>query len=381
MDPQEAAVEEQMESNSSPQIEESSAEESSGFLSGLDSVLGGEESDSSSSSEIESDSQEDNSSEQISQESEKPEVDPDLADLPKSVSEKTKVGWKELKNSKRQLEQERDQLKKELDSLKKQPPSQKNTDEIEATKQELERYKQQLSEYENKVALVDVTQSAEYQNNIAIPLAEAENSIQAFAQKYELSIPDVAAAAMNKNVLERNALLSELTTGMNIFDQQEFKKVLDEARDLYMRSEQVKSNAAASYKYLQQKREQEQNQKFEQTKKQRSEAAKTTWETLSKVLPKSIAGDEKLMSQLSNDVMITDIADAPAELQSYATQAAVLLPVFKEQLEARDKKIAELEAAISKRSGAMPKAKSGAISAKPVESEKGFLDGLDELLG
>jgi hypothetical protein len=381
MDPQEATVEEQMESNSSPQIEESSAEESSGFLSGLDSVLGGEESDSSSSSESESDSQEDSSSEQISQESEKPEVDPDLADLPKSVSEKTKVGWKELKNSKRQLEQERDQLKKELDSLKKQPPSQKNTDEIEATKQELERYKQQLSEYENKVALVDVTQSAEYQNNIAAPLAEAENIIQEFAQKYELNIREVAAAAMKTNVLERNAMLSEMTAGMNTYDQQEFKKVLDDARSLYIKSEQVKSNAASAYKYLQQQREQEQAKKLEDTKKQRSEAAKSTWETLSKALPKSIAGDEKLMSQLNNDILSTDILEAPPQIQAYAAQAAVMLPIFKEQLEAKDKKIAELEAAISKRSGAMPKAKSGAISAKPVESEKGFLDGLDELLG
>ncbi len=371
----EDAVNESMENEVSPAIEETPAEESSGFLSGLDSVINGEEPSSSS----EETSEETGSEE--AQVEEKPEVDPDIADLPKSVSEKTKVGWKELKNSKRQLEQERDQLKKELESLKKQPPSQQNTEEIEATKQELERYKEQLTQYENRVALLDVTQSEEYRNNIAIPLSEAESTIQEFAQKYELSIPEIAAAAMKTNVLERNALLTDLTAGMNSFDQQEFKSILDKARELYVRSEQVKSNASASLKYLQQKQEQEKAKQLEQTKQQRSEAAKATWETLSKALPKSIAGDEALMKKISNDILSTDILDAPPQIQAYATQAAVMLPIFKEQLEAKDKKIAELESAIAKRSGAAPKAKSGSIKSKPDEEEKGFMDGLDELLG
>lgn len=371
----EDAVNESMENEVSPAIEETPAEESSGFLSGLDSVINGDESSSSS----EETSEETGSEE--AQVEEKPEVDPDIADLPKSVSEKTKVGWKELKNSKRQLEQERDQLKKELESLKKQPPSQQNTEEIEATKQELERYKEQLTQYENRVALLDVTQSEEYRNNIAIPLSEAESTIQEFAQKYELSIPEIAAAAMKTNVLERNALLTDLTAGMNSFDQQEFKSILDKARELYVRSEQVKSNASASLKYLQQKQEQEKAKQLEQTKQQRSEAAKATWETLSKALPKSIVGDEALMKKISNDILSTDILDAPPQIQAYATQAAVMLPIFKEQLEAKDKKIAELESAIAKRSGATPKAKSGSIKSKPDEEEKGFMDGLDELLG
>lgn len=371
----EDAVNESMENEVSPAIEETPAEESSGFLSGLDSVINGDESSSSS----EETSEETGSEE--AQVEEKPEVDPDIADLPKSVSEKTKVGWKELKNSKRQLEQERDQLKKELESLKKQPPSQQNTEEIEATKQELERYKEQLTQYENRVALLDVTQSEEYRNNIAIPLSEAESTIQEFAQKYELSIPEIAAAAMKTNVLERNALLTDLTAGMNSFDQQEFKSILDKARELYVRSEQVKSNASASLKYLQQKQEQEKAKQLEQTKQQRSEAAKATWETLSKALPKSIVGDEALMKKISNDILSTDILDAPPQIQAYATQAAVMLPIFKEQLEAKDKKIAELESAIAKRSGAAPKAKSGSISSKAEETEKGFMDGLDELLG
>jgi len=371
----EDAVNESMENEVSPAIEETPAEESSGFLSGLDSVINGDESSSSS----EETSEETGSEE--AQVEEKQEVDPDIADLPKSVSEKTKVGWKELKNSKRQLEQERDQLKKELESLKKQPPSQQNTEEIEATKQELERYKEQLTQYENRVALLDVTQSEEYRNNIAIPLSEAESTIQEFAQKYELSIPEIAAAAMKTNVLERNALLTDLTAGMNSFDQQEFKSILDKARELYVRSEQVKSNASASLKYLQQKQEQEKAKQLEQTKQQRSEAAKATWETLSKALPKSIAGDEALMKKISNDILSTDILDAPPQIQAYATQAAVMLPIFKEQLEAKDKKIAELESAIAKRSGAAPKAKSGSISSKAEETEKGFMDGLDELLG
>ena len=379
MDPQEAAVNEAVENEVSPAIEESSPDDSSGFLSGLDSVINGDESSSSSKETSEETSEESSSEEK--QVEEKPEIDPDIADLPKSVSEKTKVGWKELKNSKRQLEQERDQLKQELESLKKQPPSQQNSNEIEQVRKELEEYKSKISEYENRVALADVTQSEEYITNIATPLSEAENIIQAYATKYELSIPEVAAAAMKGNVIERNALLAEMTAGMNTFDQQEFKRVLDSARELYLRSEQIKSNAAASRQYLEQQRKEAEAKQLHETQIKRAEATKKTWSEISKALPPSIASDQKLMAEISADIEAADLADAAPEITAYATQAAVLLPVFKKQLAERDKKIAELESAIAKRSGAAPKAKSGSISSKAEETEKGFMDGLDELLG
>ncbi len=302
------------------------------------------------------------------------EADPDLADLPKSASEKTKINWKAQKEAKRAIETERDNLKKELEELRSKPQTPQNTAEIEAVKKELESYKEKLSGYESKMALLDVTQTEEYRNNIAQPLAAAESLIEAFSQKYEIPIATIAKAAMQENVLERNAQLAELASGMNEFDKFEFKKTLDDARNLYLRSEQVKAQAKESLKYVEAKRQEEQAKQAEQTKAVRAESARKVWDSLSKSLPESIRGD---LDKLSQDALNSDLQDAPPEIQAYATQAAVLLPALKEKYEAAIKEIGELKASIAKRGGVAPKAKSGSIPSAPSEEPEDFMSGLE----
>ena len=302
------------------------------------------------------------------------EADPDLADLPKSASEKTKINWKAQKEAKRTIESERDALKKELEELRAKPQTVQNTAEIEAVKKELESYKEKLSGYESKMALIDVTQTDEYRTNIAQPLAAAESLIEAFSQKYEIPIATIAKAAMQENVLERNATLAELASGMNEFDKFEFKKTLDDARNLYLRSEQVKSQARESLKYVEAKRQEEQAKQAEQTKTVRAESAKKVWDSLSKSLPESIRGD---IDKLSQDALNSDLQDAPPEIQAYATQAAVLLPAIKEKYEAALKEIGELKASIAKRGGVVPKSKSGSIPSAPAEEPEDFMSGLE----
>lgn len=306
------------------------------------------------------------------------EADPDLADLPKTASERTKADWKKAKEAKRAVESERDKLKAELEDLRRQPASTQNTAEIEAVKQELESYKQRLESYEQEMAVVDVTRTEEYRTNIAQPLAVAEQTIQEFANKYELSIPQIAAAAMKDNVLERNALLAEMASNMNEFDKMDFRKTIDDARSLYLRSEKAKADAKNALKFVEEKRQKEMSQKQEQEKTLRSEASKKVWDSLTKTLPESLRSDEKAMAILAKDAIESDILSAPPEIQAYATQAAVLLPTYKAQLDAAMKEIADLKASIAKRSGAMPKAKSGSIPVASGEDEPvDFMSGLD----
>lgn len=306
------------------------------------------------------------------------EADPDLADLPKTASERTKADWKKAKEAKRAVESERDKLKSELEDLRRQPASTQNTAEIEAVKQELESYKQRLESYEQEMAVVDVTRTEEYRTNIAQPLAVAEQTIQEFANKYELSIPQIAAAAMKDNVLERNALLAEMASNMNEFDKMDFRKTIDDARSLYLRSEKAKADAKNALKFVEEKRQKEMSQKQEQEKTLRSEASKKVWDSLTKTLPESLRSDEKAMAILAKDAIESDILSAPPEIQAYATQAAVLLPTYKAQLDAALKEVADLKASIAKRSGAMPKAKSGSIPVASGEDEPAdFMSGLD----
>lgn len=306
--------------------------------------------------------------------------DPDLEDLPKTASAKTKADWKSLKAVKKQIEQERDDLRKELELLKSQPKTAANDEEIARVRQELEQYKSQVAEYDQRMALVDVKQSREYQENIAKPLANAESIIQAFATKYELSIPDIAKAAMQPNILERNALLAEMVVGMNDFDKFEFKKVVDEAQQLFTRAQMVEQNAQASRKYAEEQWRKQQEEQTLQQKQAFDSAADKVWQGIAKRMP-FISEDAATAEKLARDARDSDLASATPEIQAYARYASVLLPTVLERFEQQQAKIKELEGAIAKRSGATPRAKSGAVPSAPTEEPEDFMSGLDALIG
>jgi hypothetical protein len=305
--------------------------------------------------------------------------DPDLSDLPKTASEKTKADWKSLKAVKKQIEQERDDLRKELESLKAQPKTQTNEEDIARVKQELEQYKSQVEEYDKRMALVDVKQSREYQENIAKPLANAESIIQAFATKYELSIPDIAKAAMQPNILERNSLLAEMVLGMNDFDKFEFKKVVDEAQQLFVRAQMVEENAHASRKYAEEQWRKQQEEQTTQQKQAFDAAAERVWKGITKRMP-FIAEDATAAEKMALDARNSDLASATPDVQAYARYASVLLPTVLERFEQQQAKIKELEGAISKRSGAAPRAKSGSVPTQTSDAPEDFMSGLDALL-
>jgi len=298
--------------------------------------------------------------------------DDDLSDAPTGLSEKNKVGWKELKSLKKQVEQERDRLKAELETVKSQPPV-----EVEATKAELEQARQQLEEYESRMAMVNVEQSREYQESIAKPLAAAESMIQEYAKAYELDIPQIAAAAMQTNTLERNKMLSEMTAGMNDFDKLEFKSLVDNAQNLFARSQQAKANAQESLAYIEQQREKESQKAQQQYQQAQKEAATHVRESLTKKMP-FLAETPQLFAEAEQ----ADLLQAAPDVQVYAKHAAVLLPTLLNKFEAQNKRIAELEASIAKRSSGGPSVRGGGVSTTPDSSSSGedFMAGLEKAL-
>jgi hypothetical protein len=349
----------------------------SGFLSGLfdtiDSTPASEESSSAEESPIpdESPAAADTSAE----ETPKPAAADDLPEVPKTAAD-----WKKLKGMKKQVEDEKDALRKELDELKSSPKTAANDEEIARVKAELEDYKTKYEEYDRKVALLDVKQSREYQENIAQPLARAESIIQDFATKYELSIPEIAKAAMNPNILERNAQLSEMVVGMNDFDKFEFKKVVDEAQQLFGRAQMVEQNASAARKYAEEQARQQQEKLSVQQKQAFDSAADKVWQGITKKMP-FVVEDAAAAERLAKDAREADLASASPEVQAYARYASVLLPSVLEKYEQQAAKIKELEAAISKRSGVIPRAKSGSVPREVDDEPEDFMAGLEKELG
>jgi hypothetical protein len=309
----------------------------------------------------------------------KPAVDADLEDAPKGMSAKNQEGWKTLKTAKREIEKERDTLRKEIEELKKAPATPQSSEEITAAKQELESARAQLAEYDRNMALVNVEKTREYQENISVPLANAENMIQAFATKYELSIPEIAQAAMNPNMLERNQALADMVGGMNDFDKYEFKKVVDEAQSLFQRSQSVKQNAVESLKYVESQRQVEQAKAASKQQEAANAAADVVWESFSKKLP-FLKDDPKLASQLDKDAREADIVSATPEIQKYASYAGVVLPKVMEKYNNAMQEIATLKASLAKRSSAAPQARSGSIPVTKGNVADDFMSGLDAIL-
>jgi len=352
--------------------EESSAQtddSSSGFLDGLFGV----DPDTEPASEEATETVEETASTE-----EKPVVD-DLEDAPKGMTAKNQEGWKTLKSAKREIEKERDTLRKEIEELKKTPVTPQSSEDVAAAKQELETARAQLAEYDRNMALVNVEKTREYQENIAAPLANAENMIQAFATKYELSIPEIAQAAMNPNMLERNQALADMVGGMNDFDKFEFKKVVDEAQSLFQRSQSVKQNAVESLKFVESQRQVEQSKTAAKQQEVANAAADMVWESFSKKLP-FLQDDPKLASQLNKDAREADIVSATPEIQKYASYAGVVLPKVMEKYNSAVQTIAKLEAALAKRSSASPQARSGSVPSIKTNVADDFMAGLDAVL-
>lgn len=357
--------------SSSPEINDApSADPSSGFLDGLFGV----DPDAEPVTEEVTETQE----EEAPVEEKPAEVD-DLEDAPKGMSAKSQEGWKTLKSAKREIEKERDLLRKEIEELKKAPGVPQSAEEVATAKQELEAARAQLAEYDRNMALVNVEKTREYQDNIAVPLANAESMIQAFATKYELSIPEIAQAAMNPNMLERNQALADMVGGMNDFDKFEFKKVVDEAQSLFKRSQSVKQNAVESLKFVESQRQAEQSKTAAKQQEAANAAADMVWESFSKKLP-FLQEDAKLASQLNKDAREADIVSASPEIQKYASYAGVVLPKVMEKFNAVQQENAALKAALAKRSSASPQARSGSIPSVKTNVADDFMAGLDAVL-
>jgi len=353
--------------------EESSAQtddSSSGFLDGLFGV----DPDTEPASEEATETVEETASTE-----EKPAVVDDLEDAPKGMTAKNQEGWKTLKSAKREIEKERDTLRREIEELKKTPVTPQSSEDVAVAKQELETARAQLAEYDRNMALVNVEKTREYQENIAAPLANAENMIQAFATKYELSIPEIAQAAMNPNMLERNQALADMVGGMNDFDKFEFKKVVDEAQSLFQRSQSVKQNAVESLKFVESQRQVEQSKTAAKQQEVANAAADMVWESFSKKLP-FLQDDPKLASQLNKDAREADIVSATPEIQKYASYAGVVLPKVMEKYNSAVQTIAKLEAALAKRSSASPQARSGSVPSIKTNVADDFMAGLDAVL-
>lgn len=345
-------------------------EDSSGFLDGLFGV----DPDVETTDEEPTETQE----EEAPTEEKPAEVD-DLEDAPKGMSAKSQEGWKTLKSAKREIEKERDILRREIEELKKTPAVPQSSEEIATAKQELEAARAQLAEYDRNMALVNVEKTREYQDNIATPLANAESMIQAFATKYELSIPEIAQAAMNPNMLERNQALADMVGGMNDFDKFEFKKVVDEAQSLFKRSQSVKQNAVESLKFVESQRQAEQSKTAAKQQEAANAAADMVWESFSKKMP-FLQEDSKLASQLNKDAREADIVSASPEIQKYASYAGVVLPKVMEKYNAVQQENAALKAALAKRSSASPQARSGSVPSVKTNVADDFMAGLDAIL-
>lgn len=357
---------------STTEVDSSPEDSSSGFLDGLFGASDAVE-------EAGDETQPSEETETLAAEETKPAADADLEDAPKGMSAKNQEGWKTLKTAKREIEKERDNLRKEIEELKKTPATPQSSEEIATAKKELEEARAQLAEYDRNMALVNVEKTREYQENIATPLANAENMIQAFATKYELSIPEIAQAAMNPNMLERNQALADMVGGMNDFDKYEFKKVVDEAQSLFQRSQSVKQNAVESLKYVESQRQAEQAKAASKQQEAANAAADMVWENFSKKLP-FLKDDPKLASQLDKDAREADIVSASPEIQKYASYAGVVLPKVMEKYNNAMQEINTLKAALAKRSSAAPQARSGSIPVTKGNVADDFMSGLDAIL-
>jgi hypothetical protein len=127
-------------------------------------------------------------------------------------SEKSQSGWAKLKEAKKLVETERDTFKGELDTLKAElerlkaePRTQQNSEEINTIRAELEANRKKAEEYEKRVALIDVEQTDEFQQNIAIPLVVDSGLVALKMFVTQREVGDVCRVACDHRFRPKNA--------------------------------------------------------------------------------------------------------------------------------------------------------------------------------
>ena len=296
--------------------------------------------------------------------------DKPVADKPEGDdSEKGIQSWKEIKSEMKKAREERDRIKAELEATKEQVGKYEG-ETVKTLQEELENYKTRMAELNRELKTANFERSPEYIENIKKPVMSLQGDLKSIAEANDADFSKLWQAITEPDVRKRTDSLEDLTGDFKRMEQMSIVKMADKYHELAQYHERFQREAESLSEAENARKAQSEQEFIENDLRLQKAFTAKTWTNLEDRYNflQEIEGNDEWNSQLrgaKKTAAETNLDRLSVEDRSAILSRAAVVPFLesainhystqlKNQVEARDKKIEELESQVKSFVGATP---------------------------
>jgi hypothetical protein len=296
--------------------------------------------------------------------------DKPVADKPEGDdSEKGIQSWKEIKGEMKKAREERDRIKAELEATKEQVGKYEG-ETVKTLQEELENYKTRMAELNRELKTANFERSPEYIETIKKPVMTLQGDLKSIAEANDADFSKLWQAITEPDVRKRTDSLEDLTGDFKRMEQMSIVKMADKYHELAQYHERFQREAESLSEAENARKAQSEQEFIENDLRLQKAFTAKTWTNLEDRYNflQEIEGNDEWNSQIrgaKKTAAETNLDRLSVEDRSAILSRAAVVPFLesainhystqlKNQVEARDKKIAELESQVKSFVGATP---------------------------
>jgi hypothetical protein len=314
--------------------------------------------------------------------------DKPVADEPEGDdSEKGIQSWKEIKGEMKKAREERDRIKAELEATKEQVGKYEG-ETVKTLQDELENYKTRMAELNRELKTANFERSPEYIETIKKPVMSLQGDLMSIAEANDSDFSKLWQAITEPDVRKRTDSLEDLTGDFKRMEQMSIIKMADKYHELAQYHERFQREAESLSEAENARKAQSEQEFIENDLRLQKAFTAKTWTNLEDRYNflQEIEGNDEWNGQIrgaKKTAAETNLDRLSVEDRSAILSRAAVVPFLesainhystqlKSQVEARDKKIAELESQVKSFVGATPSLGNGSSDSddEPEEDDK-----------
>lgn len=314
--------------------------------------------------------------------------DKPVADKPEGDdSEKGIQSWKDIKIEMKKAREERDRIKAELEATKEQVGKYEG-ETIKTLQEELESYKTRMAELNRELKTANFERSPEYIETIKKPVMTLQGDLKSIAEANDADFSKLWQAITEPDMRKRTDSLEDLTGDFKRMEQLSIVKMADKYHELAQYHERFQREAESLSEAENARKAQSEQEFIENDLRLQKAFTAKTWTNLEDRYNflQEIEGNDEWNSQIrgaKKTAAETNLDRLSVEDRSAILSRAAVVPFLesainhystqlKNQVEARDKKIAELESQVKSFVGATPSLGNGSSDSddEPEEDDK-----------
>jgi hypothetical protein len=297
-------------------------------------------------------------------------ADKPVADRPEGDdSEKGISSWKEIKSELKKIREQRDEAVAKL-KVTEEEKAKISQVEVESFKKEIEDYKTKLAELNRELKAANFERSPEYIESVKKPLSGLQGDLKAIADANDADFSKLWQALTEPDVRKRTDSLENLIGDFKRMEQLSIVKMADKYHELAQYHERFQREAESLTEAEAARRAQAEQEFIENDLRLQKTFTAKTWTGLEDRYDflREIDGQTEWNNRLVNarkSAAETNLDRLSVEERSAILAKAAVVPFLesavnhysnqlKAQVEARDKKIAELEEQVKSFVGATP---------------------------